>query len=214
MALRDCPVCGTAVKLENLERHVANVHPRYETPLSLSNEDRQSLREAARTARPAFHVRRSTVAVALVLLVIIVGVVVAAPYISRLNHGSGGPMHWHPQLRVTIDGRAVTIPANIGVDFSLWVDHSLDAFGMSGMAPLHTHDTTGTIHVESNVARDYTLAELFRIWGNSFDSQELLGHPAQPGHAVSMVVDGRTIGLTDSLVLKDGMQIALVCGPA
>ena len=85
--------------------------------------------------------------------------------------------------------------------------------GMSGMAPLHTHNPAGTIHVESNVARDYTLAEFFRIWGQTFDGQKLLGHPAPPGHVVSMLVDGRTMGLTDSLVLKDGMRIALVCGP-
>ena len=202
------------MKLENLERHVANVHPRHETPLSLSNEDRQSIRESSRKSESTFHVRHSTVAVASVLIVIIVGIVVAAPYISKVNTGSGGPIHWHPQFTVTIDGQAVTIPTNIGIDPSLWVDHSLDAYGMSGMAPLHTHDTFGTIHVESNVARDYTLAEFFRIWGQTFDNQELLGHPAQPGHAVSMVVDGRTMGLTDSVVLKDGMRIALVCGPA
>ena len=37
--------------------------------------------------------------------------------------------------------------------------------GMSGMAPLHTHDTSGIIHVESSVKRNYTLGEFLNTWG-------------------------------------------------
>ena len=100
-----------------------------------------------------------------------------------------------------IDGQSATIPANIGIDSSLWQDHSLDQYssmpdmpdGMSGMAPLHTHDTSGRIHVESRVSREYTLGEFFRIWGQTFDAQQVLGHQAQTGHRVWMVVDGSTM---------------------
>jgi hypothetical protein len=81
-------------------------------------------------------------------------------------------MHFHPHLNLMIDGKPVTVPSQIGIVPSLWKDHSLDQYGMqamsngmSGMAPLHTHDASGTIHVESNVNRNYTLGEFLNIWG-------------------------------------------------
>src|SRR5713101_2875179 len=68
-------------------------------------------------------------------------------------------LHIHPQLGITFDGQPLTVPSQIGIDQSLWKDHSLDQYGMSGMAPLHTHDASGTIHLESNANRNYTLGE-------------------------------------------------------
>lgn len=59
------------------------------------------------------------------------------------------------------------VPAEIGIARELWYDHSLDQFGPSKalLAPLHTHDESGTIHIESVVNRDYTLGEFLSIWG-------------------------------------------------
>ncbi len=217
MPSRKCPLCGVAVKLENLERHVANVHPKQEPALVVSAADRRVIREKRMNPSPGLHVRRSTLIIAVAIPLLLGGIIVAYPYLPT---GGGGPIHWHPQLRITIDGNAVTIPANIGIDPSLWRDHSLDEYsmmqdmpdGMQGMAPLHTHDTLGTIHVESRVSRDYTLGEFFRIWGQSFDGRQVLGHAAPPGHSVWMVVDGAEVPPSYSLVLRDGMHIEIVCG--
>ena len=223
MGLHKCPVCGTAVKVENLEGHVARVHPRDKSSISFSEEDRQGIRESARKAKPRFHLRRSTIAVALLLSLIVVGIIVGAPYLpNSTSHPGGMAFHWHPHLSVAIDGQAVTIPAQIGIDSGLWMVHSLDAYGMQpmpdmgmgGMAPTHTHDTSGTNHVESLVVRDYTIGDFFRIWGQSFDAQQVLGHPAPSGHRVWMTVDGASGPPSDSVVLRDGMQIEIVCGAA
>ncbi|MGH9993567.1 MAG: hypothetical protein ACREAZ_13225, partial [Nitrososphaera sp.] len=59
--------------------------------------------------------------------------------------------HIHPKLSLYIDGKPVTIPANIGIEPSLYKDHTLDAYGMKMpnmpsmpvMYPTHTHDTSG-----------------------------------------------------------------------
>src|SRR3989475_8502628 len=217
MTSRKCPLCGVAVKLENLERHVANVHPRQDPSLVVSADDRRVIREKLPTPAPGFHVRRSTLVIAIAIPLLLGGIIVAYPYLPT---GGGGPIHWHLQLRITIDGNPVTIPANIGIDPSLWQDHSLDQYsmmqdmpdGMSGMGPLHTHNTSGTIHVESRVTREYTLGEFFRIWGQTFDDQQVLGHKAQPGHRVWMVVNGAEVPPSYSLVLRDRMQIEIVCG--
>lgn len=217
MALRPCPACGISVKLENLERHIANVHPKERSSLAISADDRRVIAANRRTPVGGFRVKRSTLIIALAIPLLVGGIIAAYPLLPT---GGGGPMHIHPQLRITIDGNAATVPANIGIDPRLWQDHSLDEFSMmndmpemGGMAPLHTHDTAGTIHVESRVTRAYTLGEFFRIWGQSFDGQQVLGHTALPGHRVWMVVDGVEVAPSYSLVFRDGLQIEIVCGP-
>jgi hypothetical protein len=76
-------------------------------------------------------------------------------------------MHIHAEIEVLQDGEKVQVPAEIGIARELWHDHSLDEFGPSRslLAPLHTHDATGTIHIESIVLRNYTLGEFLSIWG-------------------------------------------------
>lgn len=83
-------------------------------------------------------------------------------------------MHIHTQLDLRNDGQQVQVPAEIGIASELWHDHSLDQFGPSRalLAPLHTHDTTGTIHIESVLHRNYTLGEFLSIWG--FDQEKIV----------------------------------------
>ena len=70
---------------------------------------------------------------------------------------------------------------------------------MQEMAPLHTHDTSGIIHVESTVNRNYTLGEFLNIWGG-LDLN---------GKIVKVTVDGRPITDFRNHVFKDGEQINL-----
>lgn len=76
-------------------------------------------------------------------------------------------MHIHAHIAVIQDGRELVVPKEIGISSELWKDHSLDEFGPSSglLAPMHTHDTSGTIHIESTVEREYTLGEFLAIWG-------------------------------------------------
>jgi hypothetical protein len=71
---------------------------------------------------------------------------------------------------------------------------------LQGEAPLHTHDENGTIHVESNTDRNYTLGEFLNIWGG-LDLN---------GKTVKLAVDGKPI-TSDyrNLILKDGQKITL-----
>ncbi len=84
---------------------------------------------------------------------------------------------------------------------------------MAGMAPLHTHDTSGTIHEESNTMRDFTLQQFLTIWGQSVSASQVMGHPVDSGHRAYIVVDGVQESPTQNVVLKDGQKIQIICGP-
>ena len=204
---KKCPLCGASVNVENLRRHVAQVHPGKDVGPLLSETEERSVRR--RTSRPRRTVSRRMAAAIALLVLLAIGAAVALPRLAP-----SGSMHIHPQLSITIAGQVRTVPVNIGIDPALWNDHSLDGYSMESMAPLHTHDASGQIHVESTVTRDYTLGEFFRTWGQSFDASQVLGHPAGAGHRVWMVVDGTEMEPTYSVVFRDRMRIQIFCEPA
>ena len=107
-------------------------------------------------------------------------------------------MHIHPRLYLNIDGKPYFVPQNVGIDSDLWKDHSLDQYGMKGMAPLHTHTADGMIHIESKVVRNYTLGEFLDIWG--FDLQ---------GKSVSVSAYGEPILDYRNHVFKDEESIIM-----
>jgi hypothetical protein len=97
-----------------------------------------------------------------------------------------GPMgtaeHYHPRLRIVVDGGDVPIPANIGVD---------PATG--AMSALHTHTPDGELHIEAHRADDiYTLGQLFTQWNVRLSKGQLgaLGGARRPGTLLT-TVDGK-----------------------
>ena len=190
-----CPVCGTSVKKENLKGHLERLHSKRAGSVA----ERQPVVKSVSVFRS--HTKRNVAILALLALVVI-GVSVAAASYDR-------GVHWHSHLSVTLNGSAFTVPANIGIDSSLWKDHSLDQYG-SGAAALHTHDTSGTIHVEVNTSRrDFTLHEFLAIWGQRSDGSAIDGHPV-----TSLTVDGvQQTSPTGDVVLKDGQKIVMTLSP-
>lgn len=117
-------------------------------------------------------------------------------------------MHIHSNLTIALDNRPIVIPSQIGIDNSLWKVHDFDKYGMPGMpmpggpmpgmAPLHTHDNIGLIHIESLINRGYTLDEFFDIWGVDFS-----------GKTVKATVNGKQVSDYKNIILKDKQNIAL-----
>src|SRR3989442_11591538 len=186
-----CPVYGTSVKKENLKGHLARVHA--DRPTSPTNVPIIVKNRSVFSSH-----RKRNFAILGLLALVVVGVSVAAASYDR-------GVHWHPHLSVTLNGSPFTVPADIGITSSLWKDHSLDQYG-SGAAALHTHDTSGTIHVEVNTShRDFTLHEFLAIWGQPSDGSAIDGHPV-----TSVTVDGvQQASATGDVILKDGQQIAM-----
>jgi hypothetical protein len=105
-------------------------------------------------------------------------------------------MHIHPFVTITINGVKQTIPTNIGISPDGNTFHEI-----------HTHDTTGKLHIETNEPRDFRLDEFFATWGKPFSSTRILGFQAPSGKTVTMTVNGTPNTLYGAYVVKDGDQI-------
>jgi hypothetical protein len=113
------------------------------------------------------------------------------------NNNKPMVMHIHPSITIVdSNGKQMPLPTDIGINPSLWKDHSLDQFGMQGMSPLHTHDSSGTVHVESNAKRDYSLGQFMDVWGG-IDSSKI----------IKVTSDGIEVEDYVSHVFKDGERI-------
>jgi hypothetical protein len=114
----------------------------------------------------------------------------------------GQVQHTHQHLDLYVDGAHLAVPAGIGIDTTARI-----------ISPIHTHDATGIIHVESPVVRDFTLGELFDAWGVRFDAHCLGGTCDGNGRALSVFVNGQPItGDPRALVLEAHQEIVVAIG--
>jgi hypothetical protein len=105
--------------------------------------------------------------------------------------------HVHPHLEIDIDGEKQAIPAEIGI-------------GLDGMHVIHTHDGSGTIHIESPVSHQFYLRDFFAIWGRRFDSQCIFDRCVDGNHTLRAYVDGVESRLYGDIPLEDGQRITIV----
>ena len=132
-----------------------------------------------------------------ILAVVIAFGVYATLQVREQGFGAAMVLHTHPNLTLIVDGNPSSVPENIGIDAPLYKDHSLDKYGMTSMAPIHTHDSSGVIHVESNTNRNYTFDEFLNIWGLDLNDK-----------AIKISANGKPVNSLD-YVLNDGDNIVM-----
>jgi hypothetical protein len=116
----------------------------------------------------------------------------------------GSVIHIHQHLDVYVNGKHITIPALIGI----FASSSSEVI----FADLHTHDTTGVLHVESATKRQFTLGEFFGVWGVRFTTTCIGGY-CKPQTPWKMYVNGVPYtGDPPGLVLRKHQEIVIAIG--
>lgn len=91
--------------------------------------------------------------------------------------------HYHAHLEIFVHGFSYLIPGGIGIkppDCIYW---------------LHTHDTSGIIHIESPENKTFTLGQFFDIWGKKLDNSQLFDMKADNStdRSLTVYVNGTAI---------------------
>jgi hypothetical protein len=118
-----------------------------------------------------------------------------------LSPVEGAVLHLHQHLDLYLDGGRVPVPAGVGIDPAV------------GYAPLHTHDPSGIVHVESPTVRTYTLGEFFGVWGVRFTPGCLGGACAGGGRQLRVYVNGQAYrGDPTTLALAPHQELVVAYG--
>ncbi len=111
--------------------------------------------------------------------------------------------HVHAHLDVYVNGHSIYIPPQIGI-----IDDKCIYW-------LHTHDSTGVIHIESPLKRDFMLGQFFQIWksklSNSSSFEEILAGKQVP----TVYVNGNKVPSTTNfkdVKLNAHDEIAVIYG--
>ncbi|MEW1820044.1 hypothetical protein AB0323_04510 [Arthrobacter sp. NPDC080031] len=120
----------------------------------------------------------------------------------------GTAEHYHAHLDVLVNGKPVTVPAEIGFSFG--------ADGQpNGISALHTHDTSGVIHIEAPTpGRKYTLGQVLSEWG-VLDGKDATGAPHSGTGGWTAYVNGaKQSAPVSDVVLKAHDEVVLSFGAA
>lgn len=109
-------------------------------------------------------------------------------------------VHYHSHVDIFVDGKPEPVASSIGRE-----DQSL-------FSPLHTHATSGLIHIEAPEEQRFTVGMLFTEWGVRL-TDDCIGGYCSPDTKLEAYVDGaRSTQPIPALVLKKGSEIAIVIG--
>lgn len=114
------------------------------------------------------------------------------------------PVHWHPNLKITIKGTPEVIPANVGIGLQ-YASNPLFESSM-GMTGIHTHDSSGTLHWE--IPRppresDLKIGNFFSVWKKTFDKDCIFGFCTGNQGAVKMFVNEKSNSDFENYLIKD-----------
>lgn len=114
----------------------------------------------------------------------------------------GSALHIHQHLDIFVDGQAVPVPAGIGINQAAQF-----------ISPIHVHDNTSVIHVESPQAQTFTLGQFFDIWGVKFVKDSIGGYVATADKTLKVYSNGKLYdGDPRTLSLEAHQEIVIAYG--
>lgn len=113
-------------------------------------------------------------------------------------------VHYHAHLDVLIGNSRVTVPPNIGIDVN-----------KRAITALHTHDSSGIIHIESANDVPFTLGQLFTEWGQPLTATQVGQITVPAGSELRVYRNGeRASGDPSKLKMSAHDEIVVWVGPA
>jgi hypothetical protein len=113
----------------------------------------------------------------------------------------GNVFHIHAHLDLIVDSKQVTIPAGIGIkpnECLYW---------------LHTHNTSGVIHIESPTRTTFTLGQFVQVWDNTPGISSTFEELTHGDKNLKVFVNGTKVNDSyDSIQLSAHDEIVLVSG--
>ncbi len=126
--------------------------------------------------------------------------------------------HVHAHLSIFLNGQQLAIPAAIGINHPTFLTKDIwpDGYAIYGDChySIHTHDTSGRLHVEAPAPGTFTLGQFFAIWGEPLSYGNIAGITGSP--VVVYVNDGtnlrRFTGDLASIELVSQREITIQVG--
>ncbi len=112
-----------------------------------------------------------------------------------------GAIHWHPHLRIILNGQEQVIPANIGIS-------------PAGHQPVHTHETDGIIHLENPkpTEENMKVGYFFQIWGKKFNKDCIFEFCTSGDKKVKFTVNGKENPAFENHIMSDGDKMVIEYG--
>ncbi len=112
----------------------------------------------------------------------------------------GTALHIHQHLDIFVEGQKIAIPPEIGIASSF-------------ISPIHVHDTTGILHVESPTIQTFTLGQAFAIWGVNLTDKCVGGYCSAGDKVLQVYSNGKLIsGNPEDLPLTAHEEIVITYG--
>lgn len=195
-AEKKCNICGKAFESsDKLNQHKLESH---------QNEAVKAKKTISKSSR-----YKATGIAAAIAVVIVLGVYFSENQSSSTNVVQGvecDPLegtvfHIHAHLDVIVDGKSVTVPAGIGIkpnECLYW---------------LHTHNTSGVIHIESPREMTFTLAQFIQVWDNTPGISPKFEELINDDKNLQIFVNGNEFkGNYDKIELSAHNEIVIVSG--
>jgi hypothetical protein len=115
--------------------------------------------------------------------------------------GGKETFHIHALLHIYVNGVLSPLPANIGLDAAKGLESSL-----------HTHDSTGIIHMEAPHPYRFTLGDFFSVWGVKLGPAQVGGLTGYGGDHLHFYLNGKPLTDPAALVLQRGDSVVIGYG--
>jgi hypothetical protein len=122
--------------------------------------------------------------------------------------------HIHAHLNVFVNGQAVPVPPGIGVVAPIDAGGQNIQSAWNAMAPVHTHDPDGILHVHTHIPELFTLGQFFDVWRVRLTDRCLGSYCVGLAGALRVYVNGTLVpGDPRDVVIRPRDEIAVVFGP-